>query len=115
MKIQYPDHNWAQPISIYSDPVQANIRVLAYIRVRVSLTLNFLGEEGEDQREKERKKINGVGSGIRCGGAVLESSGDDVHILLEHLREYGEELPQGAVQIRSPHSREGPFLHFQMG
>ena len=81
----------------------------------VSLNLNFLNEEGEDRREKEGNKINGVGSGMRYGGAVLESSGDDVHILLKHLREFGEELPQGAIQIRSPHSREGPFLHFQMG
>ena len=67
------------------------------------------------EREKERKKSNGVGSGIRCGGAVLESNRNDVHIRLEHLRESGEELPQGAIQIRSPHSREGPFLYFQMG
>ena len=81
----------------------------------VSLNLNFLNEEGEDRREKEGNKINGVGSGMRYGGAVLESSGDDVHILLEHLRESGEELPQGAIQIRSLHSQEGPFLHFQMG
>ena len=55
--------------------------------------MNFLSEEGEDQREKEGKKINGVGSGMRCGGAVLESNGDDVHILLEHLCESSEELP----------------------
>ena len=81
-----------------------NIQVLPYIRVRVSLNSNFLDEEGEDQREKEGKKINGIGSGMRCGGAILESSGDDVHILLEHLYESGEELPQGAIQIRSPHS-----------
>ncbi|WKA06526.1 hypothetical protein VitviT2T_024422 [Vitis vinifera] len=30
---------------------------------------------------------------MRCSGAVLESSGDDVHILLEHLCESSEELP----------------------
>ena len=77
--------------------------------------MNFLGEEDEDQRENERKKINDIDSGIRCGGAILEGSGDDVHILLKHLHESGEELPQGAIQIRSPHSQEGPFLHFQMG
>jgi hypothetical protein len=31
------------------------------------------------------------------------------------MREYGEELPQGAFQDRSPHPREGPFLHLQVG
>lgn len=30
------------------------------------------------------------------------------------MRESGEELPQGAIQDGSTHSREGPFLRFQM-
>lgn len=31
------------------------------------------------------------------------------------MRESGEELPQGAIQNGSTHSREGPFLRFQVG
>ncbi|KAL6339362.1 hypothetical protein AAG906_028094 [Vitis piasezkii] len=75
------------------------------------------GERRCHSREQRRCRSESSGGAVleSSGGAVLESSGDDVHILLEHLRESGEELPQGAIQIRSPHSREGPFLHFQMG
>lgn len=40
--------------------------------------------------------------GVERSGAVLEGSGDDIHHILKHMRESGQELPQGTLQGRIP-------------
>lgn len=48
-------------------------------------------------------------NGIQCCGTILEVGGHDVHHILEHLCKHGEELLEGAVQVGSPNTGEGPF------
>ena len=63
--------------------------------------------------KKDKRKIGG--DGIERGSSVLESGGDDLYNLFEHLCESGEELSEGAFQSRGPKSREGSLLYLQMG
>ncbi|GAB2293085.1 hypothetical protein Dimus_027300 [Dionaea muscipula] len=62
-------------------------KVLSYTRSRKQLNK---GEEEDKDKDVERS------------GAFLESSGDDLCYILQHLCESGEELPQRALQVRSP-------------
>ncbi|RVW60119.1 ATP synthase subunit epsilon, mitochondrial [Vitis vinifera] len=66
--------------------------------------MSWVSEKGENEtqfrrqnseREKERRKINGVDSGIKCGGAILESSGGAV------LDSGGAVLESGSAVLES--------------
>lgn len=45
----------------------------------------------------------------------MESGGDDIHHVLKHMRQSGQELSQGALQGRSSQPREGSLFNFQVG
>ncbi|OEL38201.1 ATP synthase subunit epsilon, mitochondrial, partial [Dichanthelium oligosanthes] len=63
--------------------------------------------------EKKRGRRRDVGDD--GGGALLARGGDDLHRLLQHLHRAGEELPQGALQVRGHLLREGLLLRRQVG
>lgn len=54
-------------------------------------------------------------NGFECSGALLESGGNDLHHILKHLRQSGQELSQGALQDRGSQPREGSLFRFQVG
>ena len=47
------------------------------------------------KREREEKRRDG----FERSGAVLEGGGNDLHHVLQYMRESGEELPQRALQV----------------
>lgn len=54
---------------------------------------NFFRDTGSLESKSEN-------NGVECSGTLLESGGDDLHHILKHLCQSGQELSQGALQDR---------------
>ena len=101
-------HNTAHPAAPSSTPTRTPL---------FQLHLQFSTRPYPHAAAAAREEVSGRTRddvGDEGGGALLARGGDDLHRLLQHLRQAGARLPQGALQVRGRQPRAGPFLRRQV-